>query len=77
MLYPIASVDDIMVEAGDLEHLLQATHDRLHEFDRTSLAKGNLDELDRVHALIRIAIDKAARLNEQVTANHRKIRGTA
>lgn len=75
MLYPIASVDDIMVEATDLAHLLETVHLVLHEMDRQKMGKGNVSELDRVHALIRIAQDKAERLSEEVSTNHSKIRG--
>jgi hypothetical protein len=75
MPMPIETVDDIMVEATDLAHLLETVHMVVHEMDRDKMGQGNIRELDRIHALIRIAQDKAERLSDEVGANHLKIRG--
>ena len=76
MLWPIKSVDDLQVEAGDMEQLLEVIREQMGEFDRGAMGKGNVELLDTCMSLTRIAIDKVARVNEQLDLHYHTIAGT-
>jgi hypothetical protein len=55
---------DLVYELGDLEQLLRAIHDVLHEMNFTRQDGSRITELDRVASLQRIACSYAAMLVE-------------
>lgn len=74
-MYAIDSLDDVSIETTDLAHLLRATHDILHDLSRDRMTVADRDQVDRVHALVRIALERTERLNEEISTHFQKIRG--
>lgn len=74
-MHAIKNVDDVQVEVDDLAHLLMTVHLIFDELDRDKIGRGNVEEIDRIQALIRIAQDKTQRLSEEIATNHLDLRG--